>query len=299
MVNNLASIKASTKQCTDISNCGFTRELFQINGYSIKECTVCKHRFTNPKSDISNHINENYDDDYFFGGKTGYPNYLEEKDILISHGERYAKIINKIQSPGRILDVGAAAGFLLQGFINEGWNGKGIEPNQQMVDFGRDNYNLELEKSTLEDFTTADKFDLVTLIQVIGHFHNIDKSISNISNLLSKNGLVLVESWDMNSFYAKILGKNWHEYSPPTVLHWFSKETLKNIFLQHGFIPVKTGVPVKKISLKHAASLLKEKYASKSFGKIFMVIDNLMKKDIKIIYPPIDIFWALFKKNNI
>ena len=108
---------------------------------------------------------------------------------------------------------------------------------------------------------------------------------------------MLVESWDMASWYAKILGKNWHEYSPPTVLHWFSKATLKNLFLQHGFIPLKTGKPSKKISLKHAVSLLKEKYTSNAMNKIFNTIENSIKKDIKIIYPPLDIFWMLFKKS--
>ena len=166
-----------TKTCDDIFNCGHDRDLFQVNGYSIKECTLCKHRYTIPNLNIKNHINENYNDDYFFGGKAGYPNYLEEKDILVEHGEHYAKIINKIKSPGRILDVGCAAGFLLQGFINKGWQGSGIEPNNQMVSFGRDKLKIEIKRSTLEDFDTTDKFDLVSLIQVIGHFHNIDKSI--------------------------------------------------------------------------------------------------------------------------
>ena len=68
--------------------------------------------------------------------------------------------------------------------------------------------------------------------------------------ILSEDGLVLVESWDMASWYAKILGRNWHEYSPPTVLHWFSKTTLKNFSYSMDSGPLKTGKPYKKISLK-------------------------------------------------
>ena len=99
-----------------------------------------------------------------------------------------------------------------------------------MVKFGSEEFGLNIENAPLENFDPSEKFDLVSLIQVIGHFYDIDKSIENISKILSKDGLVLVESWDMASWYAKILGKNWHEYSPPTVLHWFSKATLKNLF---------------------------------------------------------------------
>ena len=286
-----------SKVCNNIFTCGKSKDLFTINGYKIKECTICGHRFSVP--DVNNleaHINSNYNEDYFFGGKAGYPNYLNEKDILIEHGEKYAKIINKIRKPGKILDVGCAAGFLLQGFINKGWQGKGIEPNEQMVKFGNEELGLNIENAPLENFEPSENFDLVSLIQVIGHFYDIDKSIENISKILSEDGLVLVESWDMASWYAKILGKNWHEYSPPTVLHWFSKATLKNLFAQHGFVPLKMGKPSKKISLKHAISLLKEKYTSNAMNKIFSTIENSIKKDIKIIYPPLDIFWILFKK---
>ena len=227
-----------SKVCNNIYTCGKSKELFTINGYMIKECAICGHRFSIPVvNNLEAHINSNYNDDYFFGGKAGYPNYLNERDILIEHGEYYAKIINKVTKPGKILDVGCAAGFLLQGFINKGWQGCGIEPNEHMIKIGNEEFGLNINRSSLEKFEPAEKFDLISLIQVIGHLYDLHKSIENISKILSKEGLVLVESWDMASWYAKILGKNWHEYSPPTVLHWFSKITLQNLFTQHGFKP--------------------------------------------------------------
>ena len=288
--------KISTKECENVFTCGSSEKLFEKNNYIIRDCTICKHRYTIPNLNFDSHININYDDSYFFGGRIGYPNYFEEKDILIECGKRYADIINKIRKPGRMLDVGSASGFILQGFIRKGWQGKGIEPNEKMAIFGKQNLCLDIEKTTLEDYETTEKFDLVSLIQVIGHFYDIDKSIRNISKILAKDGLVLVESWNMKSLTAKLLGSNWHEYSPPTVLHWFSRATLNNLFLQWGFIPIKTGIPIKRISFHHAISLLDEKVNLKWIKLISRRVGNSHIGQLNVIYPPLDIFWTIFKK---
>jgi SAM-dependent methyltransferase len=270
-----------------------------VDGYPILECQICGHRSTRIDTPTETHIEENYDNDYFFfRGKTGYPDYLKEKDILIKHGKSYAKIVDRILKPGRVLDVGCASGFILKGFADWGWQAKGIDPNQKMVDFGKTELGLDLEKGYLESYAGPEKYDLITLIQVIGHFVELDKAIMNLSRLLQKDGLVLIECWDMESPVARLLGKKWHEYSPPTVLHWFSKTTLINLMAQYGFIEVMRGKPKKYISAQHAFSLLKEKSKS-SFLK--RKLDYLSPSDIgkiNVRYPPLDVFWMVFKKNT-
>lgn len=292
------SILNSTKECDNVLECGSGRILFYKDTFAIQECKKCGHRYTLPRDTIKGHIRSNYSTDYFFGGKTGYPNYLLEKELLIRHGIRYAKIINYSMSPGKLLDIGCAAGFHLKGFMEMGWQGMGIEPNDEMVNYGNQELSLNIRNSTLENFESDEKFNLIILIQVIGHIYDIDKSISKLEQLLEDDGLVLVESWDMDSIYARLMGKNWHEYSPPSVIHWFSKKTLINLFLKYGFVPVKAGRPIKKISLKHVLSLLSDKIASKSIHKILKFFEYKLPGKGNMIYPPIDLFWIIFKKNN-
>ncbi len=287
---------SSTKTCTNIFECGLSENLFNKNDNTIRNCLTCNHWYVIPKLDFKSHIDFNYDDSYFFNGKAGYPNYLNEKDIIIDHGIKYAGIVKKIKNPGKMLDVGCASGFLLKGFTNQGWSGKGIDPNDQMVLYGRKELGLDVEKSTLEEYETDDKYDLITLIQVIGHFYNLDKSIAKLSRILAKDGIILIECWDRESFIARILGRHWHEYSPPSVLHWFSKKTLKNIFLQYGFIPVISGRPNKKISLIHAFSLVEEKTTLSFIKKLLRRIGNSNLGKRNLIYPPLDLFWIIFKK---
>ena len=94
-----------------------------------------------------------YCDSYFCEGKNGYPNYLGEKQILIKHGNRYAKIISKyINNPGTILDVGCAAGFILKCFEQNGWTCHGIEPNKTMVKFGKKEFGFKIKTGNFETY---------------------------------------------------------------------------------------------------------------------------------------------------
>jgi 2-polyprenyl-3-methyl-5-hydroxy-6-metoxy-1,4-benzoquinol methylase len=63
------------------------------------------------------------------------------------------------------------------------------------------------------------RFDLINMIQVIEHVYDLDKALQNVARLLKEDGLVLVESWNMKSIVARMMGKRWPEYNPPSVVH--------------------------------------------------------------------------------
>jgi SAM-dependent methyltransferase len=241
------------------------------------------------------HLKNVYSDSYFNNGEEGYPDYFKEREILVEHGSWYAHIINKFMKPGKMFDVGAAAGFIMLGFQQNGWECAGLEPNQNMVDFGRNTLKLNLKCGFIESYSSDEKYDLVTLIQVIGHFFNVELALENISNILKNDGLLLVECWDQGSLAARILGKNWHEYSPPSVINWFTKNNLTQKLKEFGFGLIKIGRPKKQISCQHAMSLIIYKY--RFLRALCAPINKSLKgKDFFITYPPIDIFYAIYKK---
>ena len=266
-----------------------SRFAFTAKGFSLRECANCLHRFTEIKAD-ENHVAEIYDDSYFNGGGAGYSNYLQESEMLETRGKMYAKIIEKHSArKGKMLDVGAAAGFLLKGFISENWNGIGLEPNAEMAKFGREKLGLEIKKGSLESFETNEKFDLVSMIQVAAHFYDPKKSFEKASDLLNENGFLLVETWNRDSLSARAFGKNWHEYSPPSVLQFFSEKGLSKFLSDIGFGKIARGRPSKKISGAHAKSLLKYR-----LGDNFLL--KLIPDRINFPYPSEDLFWALYQK---
>lgn len=262
---------------------------FSAKGFHLRDCAKCAHRFTAIAAD-ENHIADIYGDSYFNGGAAGYSDYLQESEMLIERGRMYAKIVGKYAAKqGQMLDVGAAAGFLLKGFIEEKWRGIRLEPSNKMARFRRDKLNVEIKQSSLESFETSERFDLISMIQVAAHFYKPRKAFEKAFDLLGKNGLLLIETWNRDSFSARIFGKNWYEYSPPSVLHFFSEKGLDE-FLKHiGFEKIARSKPSKKISGAHAKSLLKYR-----LGESFLL--KLIPDKLNFPYPSEDLLWAIYRK---
>ena len=165
-----------------------------------------------------------------------------------------------------------------------------------MASYGRNELHLNIQTSGLETYQAHEKFDLVNLIQVIGSLYDLDKSLFITSNLLNQGGFVLVESWDMKSLVARLMGKNWHEYCPPSVITWFSDKTLVQLFKYYGFGLVDKGRPTKKININHGISLFDESFPGFIFKKSILKFFSRTVGKYNIRYPPVDLKWYLFKK---
>lgn len=272
-----------------------TELYFKKNGYRILHCTDCDQLFADITVSYEK-VKIIYSNEYFWGEGDGYPDYTLEKNILIKRGENYADIIKNFIPTGRILDVGSAAGFILKGFENRGWQGTGIEPNQSMVEYGRNVVGVNILNSTLENAKLNEQFDLVIMIQVIAHLYNLKDSFKKIKNNLKPGGFLLIETWNKDSRTARFLGKNWHEIFPPSSINYFSKKTLNRLLNLNGFSLIAGGRPKKSIHSIHAKSILRHRLLeipkSKWLAKFLCLIPN----DIIIPYPAEDLFWALFKK---
>ena len=158
-----------------------------------------------------------------------------------------------------------------------------------MAKFGSEKLGLDVRQGSLESFKTDEKFDLISMIQVVAHFYDPRTAFETAANLLKEDGLLLIESWNRESFSARIFGKNWHEYSPPSVLQWFSLNGLTKFLKEFGFEKLAHGRPSKKISGEHAKSLLKYRLGDNPLLK-------LIPSKINFPYPSEDLFWALYQK---
>lgn len=272
-----------------------SQRAFTAHGYGIQDCAACQHRFADLELTAA-HTTNIYDDAYFQGGGAGYPDYLGEARILRKHGRWYGQRLARYLKPGKMLDVGAAAGFVLQGFVDAGWHGSGIEPNPKMAAYAREVLGLPVQAGALETLPTDEQYDLVSMIQVIAHFADLRRALQVAADVTKPAGYWLIETWNKDSFAARLFGHNWHEYSPPSVLHWFAPMTLRALAAQYGFREIARGRPSKWINGGHAKALLQYKLQGVPLGRPAGKLLNLLPDYLPLPYLADDLFWMLFVK---
>ena len=277
---------------------GESAPVFVKDSHAICDCTRCDHRFTQPAAPRESHVQSVYGDDYFQSGGAGYADYLAEEKLLRDRGRWYARLLSDHTQPGKILDVGAAAGFILQGFIDSGWTGAGVEPNNTMASVARSRLGLEVWTGMMEQLAGDVEYDAVSMIQVLPHFIDPRHAVEVVARILRPGGVLLVETWNRQSWTARLLGKAWHEYSPPSVLHWFSPEGVARLGKICGLHEIARGRPSRKILASHGKSLVRHKLGSSPMGRLMAAPLHLIPDGLTLPYPAEDLFWMLLKKGE-
>jgi hypothetical protein len=263
--------------------------------YYVRECAACRHRFAECYPPVD-YVSRIYNDNYFFGGGAGYPDYFKEECILKAHGHWYAQLLAKYvpRAARNVLDVGGACGFIADGFRGEGWRPELLEPNTRMSTWGRDHLNLKAYNCALENFNAPHEFDVVSMIQVAGHFPDPLAAFQKASSLTREGGWWLVETWNWQSMTARVFGKYWHEYNPPSVLQYFSAKSLRELARRCGFEQVARGRPRKNIMWRHARTLLNYQMPWAPVHRL----TGLISEETVLQYPAEDLQWSLFRKSN-
>ena len=276
---------------------GPPRDFLEKHGWRIVRCQECGHLFVGDALP-TDHLHLVYSDEYFVGGGAGYPGYLEDGEILRQHGQRYGRLLAKYVEPAKILDVGSAAGFILQGLTDSGWEGQGLEPNSSMAEFARVSLGLQVDCGSIEGYLPDEQFNVVSMIQVVAHFNDLRAATANASEATRPGGLWLIETWNRESRTAKIFGKRWHEFSPPSVLHWFSPEGLSQLASQYGFSELARGRPRKRISSRHIKSLLRHVAQDSLVARILGIAAGALPDSLVFPYPSEDLFWMILRKDS-
>ncbi len=211
-----------------------TKKKFKKNVFNVQECSRCALIFiSNPPIDTS----VIYDKSYFWGGSIngGYVNYEQEKSAMRAVFEDYLVRIGKHTQVGDLLDVGAATGFFLKIAKNVGWRVAGVEISKEAtaeaLRSGLEMHNGSLESSPFQ----KDRFNCITMFDLIEHITNPHTIIQKTKELLKKDGVLVINTPNIGSLYAKVLGKNWHLLCPPEHLILFNKKSITYLLNEYGF----------------------------------------------------------------
>ncbi len=231
---------------------GAGRVMFRKRGYPIVRCDRCRSGFI-PREAVPEDLESLYSPEYFEGGcASGYPGYVADAAILERNFGRRLALIGSLREPGRLLDVGAAYGLFLKTARARGWNGVGVE---LASDCAREAERLSGVPVVAGDFLTVDLsggFDVVCMLDVLEHMRDPMACLRRAASLLNRDGMLVIETGDLASPWARLLGKHWYFIDPPQHLFYFTRDALVRALQTAGFAgPIVVWRPGRWVSLSN------------------------------------------------
>jgi 2-polyprenyl-3-methyl-5-hydroxy-6-metoxy-1,4-benzoquinol methylase len=258
-----------------------------VRGYPLLRCRACDHGWIAQHAD-DGHLAALYDAPYFQGGADGYPDYVGAEDALRRSARAHLDVLDRRHPQrGRLLDVGCAAGFLLDEARRRGWEPVGLERSAAMVEFAREQLGVPVLHGTCcQHRGRAGEYDAVTMIQVLEHVDSpVGCCLASVAGRLRPGGTLLVETWDAASWTARLAGRRWQQLSPPTVQHWFSERSLRAALAQAGFDDVAVDRPGKLVDLDRVLALAEQKYLPRAVGAVRRATRRLGLEKLAVRYP--------------
>lgn len=128
-----------------------------------------------------------------------------------------------------LLDVGTGYGTFVEIAQNEGLNAIGIEPANNLFLKAKSKLGKNVIHSDLDNFSKNNKatFDFIAFIHVIEHVRNPKLVLGSLLKLLKPQGILYIETPNIDSFLAFVEKENYTFLTPPDHLNLFSKESLK------------------------------------------------------------------------
>jgi len=228
----------------EVAACGLcgsprARVRFEEPPYRVVQCEACGLVYVTPRRDEAR-LKELYKVEYWRSPAAkdfGYTDYLKDESLYRrTYARRFAVVARHRPTPGRVLDVGCAAGFFLSVAKERGWTCTGVEVSPAMAAFARERYGLDVREGTLEEQRLEPaSFDLVTFWDVIEHLPDPLAVLKAARGLLAPGGRLLLETQNVASRFARVMGRRWQHYKHAEHLYHFDPATVRRLLGDAGF----------------------------------------------------------------
>jgi len=214
------------------------KEIYRINNDYVVKCINCSYVYSIINEDID--LDELYskgDYEIFDARKTIFENIIYFENSLIF------KKIKKICKTGTfLLDFGCGKGKFLYVAKKNNWKTLGVETSIPRANFGIQNYDLKINSDPyIKGKIEGAPFDVITLFHVLEHLPTPNAFINNlVKSNLRKNGLLVLEVPNFNSWQSRIAKSKWLHLDLPKHLSHFNIDVLNKIISDSNCIIAKT-----------------------------------------------------------
>ncbi len=214
-------------------------------------CPVCGTLFQHPMP-TSQQMHEYVETEYAAGV---YSNYVAAADLKARTFEKRARRIAARAHGGRLLDVGASAGFFVEQALNAGFDAYGVELSSEAVASAsprvRDRMRVgDVNALALEG---AAPFDVVTAFDLIEHVFDPIAFLRDVRRVARPGALFVITTPDTGHVLRHVLRARWPMFQPMQHTVLFSRRGLRLALTTAGFGDVEIGPATKTLSAEYLA----------------------------------------------
>jgi SAM-dependent methyltransferase len=201
------------------------------NGFTGKRCPECGLIYISPRPSLEEIID-------LYGHNSAHITAEEHisdeyrKRMIAKH---HLKKLKRLIKNGKLLEIGAGAGFFLDEARKKGFEPYGLEFNPRQVEFVRNSLGIPCEKKAIStDVFGKTTFDVIYHCDVVSHLFDPIQDFKVMNRLLNKDGILFFETGN----FAEVDPKNYRyirTFMYPDHLFFFGLDNLKTLLNRSGF----------------------------------------------------------------
>jgi SAM-dependent methyltransferase len=190
----------------------------------VHQCAACGFLQCSAMTDVLRYYEDLEDLDY---ERTRVQRAVQEGKLL--------DLAARHRPRGRLLDIGAGSGILVEEARRRGYDAIGVEPGSWLHARARER-GLPVVRGTFPHAAVRGVFDVITLIDVIEHVPDPVGLLTDVAAHLAPGGVALVATPDVGSLAARVLGWRWWHFR---IAHigYFDRATLGLALRRAGLTP--------------------------------------------------------------
>jgi SAM-dependent methyltransferase len=236
--------------------------------YEIRRCGACGLAYVTPRRS-PRALAAMYGDDTYWRSPSpkthGYADYRSEQSrYLRTFGQRLDYALTNGPAGGRALDVGSAAGFCMSVLRARGFDVWGVEVSpviarhaQHELGFGDRVFVGFLQDAPL----APGSFDLICMWDVVEHVPDPLDLLCRARELLAPGGRLVIETQDIDSRFARLLGARWHHFKHAEHIYHFNPSTIRRLLGQAGFT-------VERLTHRHGGKYVSSAFIAERAGRL-------------------------------
>lgn len=190
-------------------------------------CSGCGHHWLDPMPD----------DQYlaaYYNGRYQVPEARYRAAVIRSAPGVKQLLRTRHPERGRLLEIGASYGAMLDALAQDGWTVVGVELDARAAERARAT-GLDVRTGNLgESGFPAGGFDVITMFHVIEHVTQPVELLATVHGLLRPGGTLLIKTPNAYAAVARALSGWWEWFAAPEHVHVYSPDSLRHLLGAHG-----------------------------------------------------------------